>query len=68
MNPEFEILYLAIMAGVAIAGTCAMCWSPQRTHRRALLEALVWGGSLAISATVDFLVIAPGANYLIAVA
>jgi hypothetical protein len=66
MSTIFQLLYLIMLAGIVMAGAYAMCRSQQVRSDRALREALVWGGCFVISAGVDYLMIVPGGDYLVA--
>lgn len=68
MKSTIQILYLAVMTGVVTAGTYVSCRSQQICHDSSLREAVMWGGCLVLSATIDYLIIVPGGNYLIATA
>ncbi len=62
----FQMLYLTIMAGIVVIGTHAICRSPCGCIERPLLEALVWGGCLVISGSVNYFLIAHGPDFMIA--
>ena len=67
MNALFQVLYLAILAGIVVAGTYAMCRGQKISFDQSLREALMCGGCLVLSAGVDYFMIVPSADYYIAV-
>jgi hypothetical protein len=66
MSFIFQISYLTVLAGAVVTGAYAMCRSQQVCLDSSLREALVWGGCFVLSAGVDYLMLVPRADYLIA--